>query len=157
MGAPYHTVMKKAESAVLDLITRLDTGNDLDALQTALGFQVVELQKSRIEIFAVRATPESVGQMPDGSMFTGNFEVEIVVAVVANKGDTNRTQIGNWCGYVEDILMRNDVEEQIAMGDVQDFTIFKPGWRPGDCRRMVSASELRQEYDITIYCKPSGD
>ncbi len=150
MGTPFSTVMEKTEDAIEQLINDLK-GESLSSYRIYKGFSLDELETNRIEILALDADPEKYGET-----YTGNFNVNVTLAVFSHGDDATRASHRLNCGFVEDIIMRDDIEDQINNQiDLQDYTIFTPGWKPGLARRLTNGKEIENVYLVQVYCMPS--
>ncbi len=149
MAAPYTYIKRKAEDALAAVVNSLK-GTGLDGVTFFKGLSFGTLSTPRLEILAPKASPERFGET-----YTGNWTVTLICAVVSHKNDGERDQHGLFCGTFEDIVMRDDMETQMNAAGITDFTAFDPGWYPGDSDDSVEGSEVRTEYEMSIYCKPS--
>ena len=154
MGAPYTYAKRKLEDALALLLTRLG-GTTLSGVTVYKGFSFADLEASRIEIVCATAEAERLGAMPGGGYMTGNFIVNGMIAVVSHKDDVVRGTHAARCGAVEDIIMRDDVEEQMNTLGVGDFYIHSPDWRPTTSEDLISGSEARTELNFTARVRPS--
>lgn len=155
MAAPYHKAMRKTEDAVESVIKSLrDTF--LEGVTFFKGFSFAELTVPRIEILAMECEPQKLGRTPSGGYFTGNFHVTLAIAVVAHKNDVTRGVFAKYCAAVEDAIMRDDFEELANNSDdVTDFTMFKPGWWPGNCQSAIDGDHAIVTYAAVAFMKPS--
>ena len=152
MPAPHTHVKRKTEDAIEGLLNLLKK-NELSGVTFFKGLSLSELTTPRVEIVAPRAEPEIIG-----ATTTGNFNLEgVMITVVSHAGDADRGGHARRCGAVEDILMRGDVEDQInnSIG-VTDYEIFEPGWTPGIGEDSIDEHEIRSEYLVAVYCRPSA-
>lgn len=154
MAAPWTYVKRKLEDGfeeVLEYLARSSIGTGVTFFK---GFSGSELSTPRVEIVAGEASPEVLGDF-----VTGNWLVELQVRVVTNYNDNTRAQHETIAGYIEDVIMRDDIPSQInTTGQVTDFTVFNGamGWLPGAGEDSVNGeNEYMSNYNVTVYCAPT--
>jgi len=153
MAAPFHFIKRKVEDGFAAVLTFL-AGSNLSGVALVKGLAGSALSTPRVEIIAHTATPEIIGDT-----VTGNWMVELTVNVITEYSDTTRAVHASNCGYVEDVIMRDDIPSQInTTGEVTDFTVFNGamGWLPGASTDLVNGDdEYMSQYDVTVYCAPT--
>lgn len=163
MSAPYHRAKRKTEDAVELVLQRLG-GAALasSAVAYSKGFGRTALTVPRIEIIAAQADPEEFE-----GLYTGNFLVDLSIAVVSHCDDETRAQHDALCGAVEDVIFNAQIEAALNACSVADYTVFengqgdqggeaRSGWFPGQSQDLVSESEMMSRYAVKVYCRPSG-
>lgn len=151
VSAPYTYIKRKTEDAVASLITRL-AETQLTGMTIAKGLSCDSLTGDRIEVVCAEAEPEIIG-----ATVTGNWTVQLRLAVVSNGHDTTRATHMARSGELEDIVMRDDVAEQVNnLQDISDYRMFDgtAGWLPGSGEDRVDGDEMRTEINVTVYCCP---
>jgi len=156
MGAPYGKICSKVEDAFEGVINAL-IGSELSGVTIFKGFQgAAELTVPRIHIVASSATAEVIGDL-----FTGNWRVEVTVALVSQYQDTDRDTRESMSAALFDMLLRQDIEHQLNnRGGVQDFAAF--GGEQGEGEGYMPQQITREPLDHgfietltgTLYCMP---
>jgi len=157
MGAPYGKICSKVEDAFEGVITAL-VGLELSGVQILKGFQGTATKTvPRIHIVASSATAEMFGDL-----FTGNWTVEVTVALISQYKDTTRSTRENMSSSLFDMLLRQDIEDLLNnRGGVQDFHAY--GGAQGAGMGYAPQQILREPLDHgfietltgTLYCRPS--
>lgn len=149
MAAPYTSVRRKTEDALLTLILQL-AGSDLTALQKVKGSDRSELTTPRLEIVCDRSVPE----VP-ANLRTGNFTVYGSVGIVTTYADTSRSVHSDYCAYVEDLFML-DQRHIVQLAKALDFTDYTMMYfEPGEGRDETDGTAHRSSIDFEVYCCPS--
>lgn len=148
---PFTHIKRKTEDALENVVDDL-AGTGFTNVTFYKGFSLSELLTPRVQFLSETATPERIGETN-----TGNFVVDVIMAVVSNKADHTRGQHATWCGLIEDIIMRDDMENLLnTIGDTNDFFAFTPGWIPGSSTDSIeNDTEIVTSYAATLYCRPS--
>jgi len=157
MGAPYGKICSKVEDAFEGVITNL-VGTELSDVQVVKGFQgTATLTVPRIHIVASSATAEMFGDL-----FTGNWVVEVTVALVSQYKDTTRAARENMSAALFDMLLRQDIEELLNnRSGVQDFHAYGGaqgagmGYSPQQIQREPLDHGYMETLTGTLYCRPS--
>jgi len=162
----YSYVMEKAEDAFEGLIefyrgdglTYTDLDGNTSQIPIYKGFSLEDLTGTRIEVIATAAEPERLGAMPDGGYMTGNYRVTITVTVASCRTESDRNEHKGRAGIIGDIFMRSALEDDIGnLENLDNFTVWKPGWMPGQCQRMTDGDEIITQFSGVLYCAPGGD
>ena len=152
MGAPYSFIMRKTED-VLEAVVNKKKAQLLTSVTIVKSFSDDALNVPRLEIEAFSATPEVIG-----SEVTGNWLVEVRLAVVSHYKSHTRAQHKKWTGAVEDIIMIDDMATIVNnLSTVNDFTLFSGpmGWMPLAGTDTTNGVEMRSERNARAYCAPS--
>ena len=148
MGAPYNKIKRKVEDAAQTYLEAKD-GTGLTGYTYYKGASFGTLARQRVEIMAGEAEPERIADT-----ITGNWRVKLTVAVVSHKDDKTRAQHTAACAEWEDASMRDDVVSTINTAEASnDLKLFQ--WWPGRASDLMNQSELRSEYEVEVYCRPS--
>ena len=157
MAAPYGKICSKVEDAFEGVISAL-VGLELTGVQIVKGFQgTATLTMPRLHIVASSANAEMYGDL-----FTGNWVVEVTVALVSQYKDTTRESRENMSSALFDMLLRSDIEDQLNnRGGVVDFHAY--GGAQGAGMGYAPQQILREPLDHgfietltgTLRCRPS--
>lgn len=139
-----YALKRKIEDAVEALINNVQPGA-LDSITIFKGCSFSELTTPRVEIVAESARPQIVG-----SAETGNWTVELKVTVCTHKDDATRTQHGERCEAVEEVILRNDVVELLNGAGIEDLYVME--FTPGASTDRPEGSEVKSEYEATVFC-----
>ena len=157
MGAPYGKICSKVEDAFAGVIEAL-AGTELSGVTIFKGFQGdTRLTVPRIHVVASSATAEMFGDL-----FTGNWTVEVTVALVTHYKDESRATRENRSAALFDMLLRQDIEEQLNnRGGVTDFHAYGGdqgagmGYMPQQIQREPLDHSYMETLTGTLYCRPS--
>lgn len=153
---PYSQVDRKVEDAVKSLIDEF-AGENLDGATTYAGADATEMTIPRVQIVATQATPEV-----QEDYITGNWTVEVTVALVTNYADTSRADRAAAAGELFDIFFRTDLIAQLNSRPVADLTFY--GGAQGAGEAFVPTSITTETIDhnyinamtCTFYVRPSA-
>jgi hypothetical protein len=146
--ATYHKIRRKTEDAIQTFLEAYD-GAGLTGYTYYKGANLGALSRQRVEITAGEAEPERIADT-----YTGNWRVTATLAVVSHKDDKTRAQHSAACAEWEDAMMRDDVVATINTAQsANEYKVFQ--WWPGRASDLMSQSELRSEYTVEVYCRPS--
>lgn len=152
MAAPYTSVRRKTEDAIMQLVVAYADGG-VDSLQQVKGFSGSDLTTPRLEVICDRAEPEIIG-----NLHTGNYTVSghaAVVTTYADSGSGDRASHGQLMAYVEDVLTldpRQIVQLIKALNQV-DYTA--QWFYIGEGRDETNGTSHRSVVDFQVYCCPS--
>ena len=157
MGAPYGKICSKVEDAFEGVISAL-VGTELSGVQIVKGFQgAVKLDVPRIHIIASSATAEQFADL-----FTGNWTVEVTVALVSHYSDETRAVREGKSAALFDMLLRQDIEDLLNnRGGVSDFHAYGGdqgagmGYMPQQILREPIEHGFIETLTGTLRCRPS--
>ena len=158
MGAPYGKICSKVEDAFGGVIAALQ-GVNTGGVQLVKGFQGdTVLTVPRIHVICDSAAAEVIGDH-----FTGNWTVDVAIALVTQYKDTARAARETMSAELFDMVLRNDIEDKLNnQGGAVDFHAY--GGAEGEGEGFIPTSIMRDPVDHsfvemltgTLYCRPSS-
>ena len=159
MAPPYGDVCRKAEDA-LAAIVRAYVDAHLSDVQVVTGTQgITETAVPRVWLLATSAEPENIEDL----IFTGNWFVNLQVAVVTNYVDDTRATRELRAAELFDIILQPDLAELINNeADVTDFHAYGRGQNQlqrgmvvGSVDRSTDGNRFIETLSVQLYCRPS--